>query len=132
MREAVRVALVTIAARFSDDAPSVDTRLLRSRYSASGAWPADAELGLHILAWSLGPGFRLGEFGKTVNTLLPDFFSAAREVATAPLMRSTPSLITLGAIAEKALENAAVVIRWNLNPDLLYWPLDLSSYAGAL
>jgi hypothetical protein len=127
VRDAVRVALGSITARFSDDAPSVDERVLRRQYGALDAWPADAELGLVVLAWVLGPGFSLPQFRESVNTLVPNFSKAARAIGSG----GPPSLITLGGIARCALNNGALVVRWNLDPEVLYWPLELSGCPGA-
>jgi hypothetical protein len=123
VRDAVRAALESIASRFSDDAPSVDEAMLQSRYSALEVWPADAELGLYVLAWALGPGFSSRGFREAVNTLVPDFARAASAMEAG----NDPSLITLIGIARRALCNATVVTTWNLNPEILYWPLDLAS-----
>ncbi len=127
MRELVRVALGSIAFPFSDDAPSIDERVLRARYVAVDAWPADAELGLVVLAWALGPGFVLAGFREAVAPLVPDFARAARCIGPG----GTPTLITLGGVARRALGNGAVVIARNLDPDVLYWPASLASCAGA-
>lgn len=127
MREAVRAALVDIAARFSDDAPSLDERILRARYRALEAWPADAQLALAVLAWTLGPGFALRGFPQATNALVPDFGRAAAMIGPG----GGPTLITLGGVARCGLRNGAYVLRWNLNPEILYWPNDLSRSAGA-
>jgi hypothetical protein len=123
VRDSVRVALTSIAARFSGDAPSIDDRTLRSRYPALEAWPVDAELGLSVLAWALGPGFHVRAFRDSVNRLVPDFAGAASLLDLGP----SPTAVTLTSIARCALNNGAWVVRWNLNPELLYWPLALSS-----
>lgn len=129
MRDVVRVALIQVAARFSDDAPSVDalTRALRVRYRALDGWPADPQLGLAVLGWVLGPGFALVGFRQSLNRLVPDFRSAAQAVGVG----TNPTLVTIGGIVRCALRNGAVVTRWNLDPEVLYWPLDLSACAGA-
>ena len=99
MREAVRAALNNIAARFSNDAPSVDERVLRSRYGAYGAWPVDSELGLVVLAWVLGPGFAIPEFGRAVNAIVPDFASGARAIKLSPTsVEGGSTLVTLGGL----------------------------------
>ena len=127
VREAVRAALSTIAARFSDDAPSVDERVLRQRYVALDVWPADSQLGLFVLSWILGPGFSIAGFRDSVNALVPDFGKAARSIGPG----SNPTLVTLGGIARCSFRNAALVVRWNLDPSILYWPMDLSRCRGA-
>lgn len=123
MRDAVRKELVSIALRFSSDAPSVDEAALRSRYSALEAWPADAQLGLYILAWALGSGFALKGFKDAVNALIPDFARAASAVE----LKGDSSFITIASIARRALRNAHVVVECALDPDLLYSPLNLHS-----
>jgi hypothetical protein len=127
VRETVRAALCSIAVRFSDDAPLVDERVLRQRYAALDAWPADSQLGLFVLAWILGSGFSIAGFRESVNALVPDFGKAARTIG----MGSNPTLVTLGGIARCGLRNGALVVRWNLKSDILYWPLDLSACKGA-
>ena len=122
MRECVRVALIEIASRFSDDAPTVDERKVRSRYAAAEAWPADAELGLMVLSWALGPGFSIREFKAAVNRLVPDFARAAAAIDPG----ESPTLITLSGIARHAFANAAIVTRWNLPDHILFWPTDLT------
>jgi hypothetical protein len=127
VREAVRAALNSIAVRFSDDAPWVDERVLRQRYAALDAWPADAQLGLFVLSWVLGSGFSIAGFRESVNALVPDFGKTAWVIGTG----SNPALVTLGGIARCSFRNAALVVRWNLDSEVLYWPLDLSRCRGA-
>lgn len=125
LRESVRPALVSIAGRFSSDVPLVDTAALRSRYGAFEAWPADAQLGLSVLAWALGPGFHVRGFRESVNALVPDFARAASTLEA--LGAKNTSLITLTGIARAAFRNAAVILECDLNPEILYSPLDLTS-----
>ena len=122
MRDAVRAAFGSIASRFSDDVPSVDERVLRARYSAVGAWPADSQLGLLVLAWVLGPGFSLKGFREAVNSLVPNFDRAALAVS----LGGSSTLTDLGEIARCGFRNGGVVVRTNLDPEALYWPLDLA------
>ncbi len=51
---------------------------LRHRFSDYEHWPADAQLGLHSMAWAMGPGFHFPDFNAAVNRLRPDFDAAAR------------------------------------------------------
>lgn len=127
MREAVRAALGSFAARFSDGAPSFDERVLRSRYGDTSVWPADGEFGLVLLAWALGPGFHLAGFRQALTGLVPDFDAAARSIGPG----GNPSLVTIGGAARTALRNAAIVVRWNLPSEILYWPAALANCAGA-
>jgi hypothetical protein len=127
VRETVRVALTSIATRFSNDAPSVDPHVLRRRYGDTSVWPVDAELGLLVLAWTLGPGFAIRGFREALAELIPDFARAARAVGQSP---SNPTLVTIGGIARCCLSNGAMVVKWDLDPEVLYWPLDLSKCKG--
>ena len=127
VRDAVRVALNVTAARFSSDAPTIDARALQSRYGILDAWPADAQLGLCVLAWALGPGFSLKGFREALRPALPDFEGAARAVP----IGADPEGIVLHEMARRCLENGSVVVRWDLNPEVLYWPMGLSSCVGA-
>lgn len=131
MREDVRIALDKIAIRFSDDAPSADASRLRRLYVAMDAWPLDSQLGLCVLSWVLGPGFSIAGFRESVNRLVPDFLAAARAVKRLEPEGLNPTLVTLYGIARCALRNGAVVVRWNLDPETLYWPSDLADCAGA-
>lgn len=127
MREVVRVGLRNATARFSDDAPLFDSRALRARYGPLDAWPADAELGLAVLAWSLGPGFTLRGFREALREVIPAFEAAARAV---PIGESSAQIV-LNSVARTCLRNGSVVVRWDLDPEILYWPLELSKCAGA-
>jgi hypothetical protein len=127
VRDVVRSALSFIATRFSDDAPLIDVGVLQRKYTALDAWPADAQLGLAVLAWALGSGFSLKPFADAVNVLEPDFAAAERAIP----MSENPTRISLESIARQCFRNTAVVVRWDLNPNLLYWPCELSSCYGA-
>jgi hypothetical protein len=127
VRDTVRVAFSSIASRFSSDAPSVDAVALRSRYRAFEAWPADAELGLIVLAWVLGPGFHIRGFREAVNAVVPEFDQSALLLGPG----TTPTLVTLYGIARTGFRNATLVLRWDLNPDILYAPQELSRCIGA-
>ena len=126
-QDPARSAFVQIAARFSDDVPSFTGAALRKRYPAVRAWPADAKLALYLLAWMLGPGFALKGFRESVNIYEPDFAAAARAVGPG----KNPADITLTGYVRTALRNAAVVVKWDLNPEALYWPANLSSMPGS-
>lgn len=128
VRDAVRAVFAQITARFSDDAPSVDERVLQSRYAAVDAWPADAQLWIMVLGWALGPGFSLAGFRQAVNQLVPDFVGAARAIGVG----KTPTLVTLGGIARVGFGNAAIVVRFDLDPEVLYWPIDMTRCTGAM
>ena len=128
MRAIVRAELENIAGRFSNESPKADEleAKLTKRYPAFEAWPADAQLGLLLLGWALGPGFSLPGFKDSVDTLEPDFFHAAALIAPAGDVGDG-----LKAIARQCFRNADLVLRWQLVDSVLYYPIDLSSCIGA-
>jgi hypothetical protein len=101
--------------------------VLAKRYTALEAWPADAQLGLLILAWALGSGFQLKDFASSVNRMLPRWGAAARAVGPGRV----PAAISIGAAVRMCFRNAVVVTRWNLNEAHLFYPEDLSTRVGA-
>lgn len=127
MREAVHEAMSHIVSRFSHDALSSE-RLsgieegLRKRHPAFDGWPTDGELGLILLGWSLGPGFRLKGFSEAVEQYVPRFDLAAKAVTAS----FDPTWISLGGEIRKALRNAWVVLDRSLD-DVLYWPVELTT-----
>lgn len=128
MRILVRAALENIAGRFSNEAPKADEleAKLTKRYPAFEAWPADAQLGLLLLGWALGPGFSLPGFKNTVDSLEPDFRHAAALVAPTGDVGDP-----LRDIIRQCLRNADIVLQWALTDSVLYYPTDLSSCIGA-
>jgi peptidoglycan hydrolase-like protein with peptidoglycan-binding domain len=50
---------------------------LRAKYPGYVNWPADAQLGLHSMAWAMGPEFQFPQFTAAVNKTKPDFVTAA-------------------------------------------------------
>lgn len=54
---------------------------LVSRFPAYPTWPADAQLGLHSMAWAAGPAFSAPNFTAAVNQAKPDFVTAATQSA---------------------------------------------------
>jgi hypothetical protein len=113
---------VRVTARFSGEPFRVNEATLRKRYVAVSAWPADGQLGLGVLAWTLGSGFSNREFQAAVNEEVPDFLKAAEAAAIGP----DPTSITLLGIARSALRNGAVVLAHDLDPEIVYWPIELT------
>lgn len=128
MRVLVRAALENIAGRFSDERPKADEleAKLTKRYPAFGAWPADAQLGLLLLGWLLGPGFSLSGFKNTVDSFDPDFRHAAALLAPAGDVGDP-----IRDIIRQCFGNASLVLQWMLVDSVLYYPTDLSSCVGA-
>lgn len=54
-------------------------QVLLQRFPAYPSWPADAQLGLHSIAWAAGAGFAAPRFVAAVNQSRPDFTTAASE-----------------------------------------------------
>jgi hypothetical protein len=124
----VWTALAGVAARFASEPRClVDEATLLKRYAALEAWPADAQLGLVVLAWTLGSGFSLKGFAQAVNQLVPDYEAAARAIGPG----KNPVAITIGEIARVCFFNASLVVRFDLKDTGLYWPTDLSKSVGS-
>lgn len=121
-RRSAREALRRVTARFSGEPFALDEGPLRKRYVALSAWPADAQLGLGVIAWSLGSGFSNREFRAAVNEEAPDFMKAAEAAA----IGQDPTSITLLGIARSALRNGAAVLAHDLDPEIVYWPIELT------
>lgn len=90
---------------------------LRERFPSYDAWPADAQLGLLSMAWAMGPQFHFPRFQAAASLPIPDFATMAAE-----------SHISNGAPERNAdnaqlFNNAARVLRDNLDPDLLLLPI---------
>ena len=119
-RRSARAALQVVTARFSSEPFAVDESALRKRYVALSAWPADAQLGLGVVAWALGSGFANSEFRQAVSAI--DFMRAAEVVS----LGKDPTSITILGIARSALRNGAVVIAHDLDPEIVYWPMELT------
>lgn len=93
---------------------------LRKRYAGYALWPADAQLGVHSMAWAMGPGFHFPAFDAAVNRSPPDFDAAA----TASHMNATgnPGLVPRNKANFELFTNAARVVRSGADPATLYWP----------
>lgn len=70
--------------------PAAITALIRRRFDENDAilsarfphyseWPAEGQLGLHSMAWPLGPRFRFPRFEEAANDDPPDFAAMARQ-----------------------------------------------------
>lgn len=101
---------------------------LRRRFRGYDRWPADAQLGLHSMAWAMGPGFHFPAFDAAVNREPPDFLAAA----TASHMNETGNagLIPRNRANVVLFTNAARVLESGADPSALYWPGEVVAQVG--
>ncbi len=100
---------------------------LRGRYPAYEVWPIDAQVGLHAVAWRMGPKFLKPEFRTALTSaLLPDFDAASIESAC------KNCTLNWNLAVAKLFKNAASVLRHGVNPnDLYYRPKSLFGFEKA-
>jgi GH24 family phage-related lysozyme (muramidase) len=104
--------MVAIKARENED-------VLRGRYSNFDTMPADAQMGIHSMAWAMGPAFRFPQFDAAVNA--NDF----RTAAVQSVFRGTGVQPRID--ADKILfNNAAIVTEAGGDPEVLYYPTQLT------
>jgi hypothetical protein len=93
---------------------------LLAHYPNFGKWPADAQLGLHSMAWAMGPNFVMPKFQVAVNSVRPDFKTAATESKMSET--GNPGLIPRNAADFVLFSNAEVSFLRGKNPQTLYYP----------
>jgi len=89
-------------------------KILMARFANYTSLPADAQLGLHSMAWNMGAAFGFPKFSEAI--LNSDFTTAANEckISNGSEARNT---------ADKQLfENAALVEQYGLDPSVLWYP----------
>lgn len=97
--------------------------LLKTYYPSYETWPADAQLGLHSMAWAMGPAFHFPLFRAAVNKTKPDFAAAAVQC----FINDPGNPIGGRNAANKLLfNNADVAQRWGLDYEQLWYPNDAS------
>lgn len=108
--------------------------LFAKAFPGYGAWPADAQLFAHSMAWAIGAGWPsiFGNCSRLLKSEPPQFLLAATGSPTAhPGDASAPSDISAhnnaGIVPRNAqnrllLSNAQIVIDRGLPRDVLYWP----------
>jgi len=90
---------------------------LKSHYWAFNSWPADAQLGIHSMAWAMGPAFHFPAFAAAVNATPPDFRTAASE---SHMSNGAPGR---NQAQYRLFMAAADVATFNLDPDVVHgWP----------
>jgi GH24 family phage-related lysozyme (muramidase) len=98
---------------------------LRKRWPDFEEWPADAQLALHSWAWGVGPAARYPTMSAAL--LARDFAAAAEQVRMVANGVELHGLKPRNRANRMLLLNAAVVVADGLDPDVLYWPRDLSA-----
>jgi hypothetical protein len=81
-------------------------------------WPADAQLGLHSMAWAMGPGFQFPSFEQSCLKL--DFANAAAQCHMADA--NNPGLTPRNRANYRLFMNAAQAVQGALTPSTLYYP----------
>jgi hypothetical protein len=125
----VRSNFIDLASRLVDGTVS-DEHLARNevgllkRYVTLRAWPADAQLALHLMAWVGGPGFHLPAFRQAVNCVpIPDFACASLECRIAD--RGHSGMVCVNAWNRRLFQNAQRVVDLGLAPHRVYFPMEL-------
>lgn len=88
--------------------------ILRNRFPGYDAWPADAQMGVHSMAWAMGPWFRFPSFEH--HALLGEFDGCAAEcqISNGTKKRNDAQRLMF--------ENAYHVILSSASPADLHWP----------
>jgi GH24 family phage-related lysozyme (muramidase) len=103
--------------------------MLIKRYKGYPAWPADAQMGVHSMAWAMGPAFKFPKFDAAVNKLVPDFAEAA--VQSHMNDTGNPGLIPRNAANVTLFNNAQYTLDNNLPHDVLQWAEGMVSTAAS-
>lgn len=100
--------------------------ILEKRFPEIGDWPADAELFLHSWAWAVGAN---GHFPLMNEALrLKDFGAAMLECTiTHDGKKAYGTLVTRNERNRVLLRNASRVQAFHFDPEVVYWPDDLSA-----
>lgn len=96
---------------------------LRMRFSGYEQWPADAQLAVLSLSWACGPAFRFPRLEAALSAL--DFEVCATEIRMDET--GNPGLVPRNKANHTLMLNAAYSAGAVLDPDMLFWPRDMSS-----
>jgi GH24 family phage-related lysozyme (muramidase) len=92
------------------------------------SWPADAQLGVLSMAWACGPAFDFPHLERALRE--GDFLAAAAECFMNEA--GNPGLRPRNRANRVLFRNAAFALGAKLDPDLLFYPRDLSGEADTL
>jgi hypothetical protein len=98
-------------------------RLLTQRFPAFRAWPADAQLATHSMAWACGAHFRFPRLEEALRHA--DFTEAVKHCQIA----GGGTIRTRNAHNRLMYRNAAYVAGFGLDPAVLHWPRDIAADA---
>lgn len=98
--------------------------ILNNRFPEFESWCADAQLAIHSLAWGCGPAFRFPKLEAALKE--QDFMTAAAEVRMVANGVEISGLKPRNRANKILLQNAFVVHGARLDPDMIYFPTDLS------
>lgn len=95
--------------------------MLAQRFASFTAWPSDAILAVHSMAWALGPRFNFPKCIRFLNA--GDFLSASEECKISE--KGNPGVVPRN-VANRVLLRNAHIVRARKLPDLaLYYPNEL-------
>ena len=103
--------------------------ILVKRFPGYPAWPADAQMGLQSMAWAMGANFNFPSFQAAVNTLVPDFTTAAKQSHMNDV--GNPGLVPRNAANFLLFTNAQSALDNNLPHDVLQWSQGLATAVAA-
>lgn len=100
----------------------MDTFLMK-RFATYELWPADAQLAILSLSWACGPAFQFPHLEVALAQL--DFASCAIEIRMDET--GNPGLKPRNKANHTLMLNADYSFNAKLDPDVLFWPRDMSS-----
>lgn len=108
---------------------SSNENVMRGAFPAFDVYPADAQLGLHLLAWAMGPAFapKYPKFSAALRSSPPDFATAAQESHLSEV--GNPGVHPRNVAMLVAFSNAQAVQDSGSDPDALNYPADLGNVA---
>ncbi len=113
------------------DRLALNETVLRKRFPDMDAWPADAQLATHSMAWACGANFHFPRLAAALRA--KDFELAAKEChidtdgpdhipGTAD---DNHGVIQRNVDNKRMYANAALALAEEMDPEELHWPLDL-------
>jgi hypothetical protein len=97
-------------------------KYLAKRFIEWDQWPADAQLGVHSMAWACGPAFRFPHLESSLRD--QDFDGAALNCSISTA--GNPGVIPRNVANRTLFSNASRVVEFDLDPDRLYYPGELT------
>jgi GH24 family phage-related lysozyme (muramidase) len=95
---------------------------LRKRFPKLDEWPADAQLALFSMAWAMGPAFKFATLEKALNAGKFDVYDVNGRHLCWMNDKNNPGLRPRNIANVKLFENAAKVVKNNLDISVLYYP----------